>query len=172
MHLRPGIGPSLERMDIRIADLTDPADAADLLALLDAYASDPMGGGAPLPEDVKKRLAGDLASRPTCVVLLARIGSDAAGAAVCFEGYSTFAAAPLLNLHDFIVAPHFRGRGVARAMLGGVEDVARKRGCCKITLEVLSNNHRARGIYVAAGFAGYELDPAAGQALFLQKKLD
>jgi hypothetical protein len=36
---------------------------------------------------------------------------------------------------------------------------------------VLENNHRARGIYTRFGFAGYELDPAAGVALFLQKKL-
>lgn len=158
-------------MDIRIADLRDPVDAADLVSLLDAYARDLMGGGEPLPDDVKKRLPGDLAARPTAFVILVRVDGAAAGAAVCFEGYSTFAAAPLVNLHDFIVAPRFRGMGVARAMMEELERQARSRGCCKITLEVLSNNHRAKGIYAQAGFAGYELDPAAGQALFLQKKL-
>jgi len=158
-------------MDIHIANLSEPRDASDLVSLLDAYASDLMGGGAPLPDDVKKRLPGDLAMRPTSVVLLARIDGEAVGAAVGFDGYSTFAAAPLLNLHDFVVAPRFRGRGVARALLARLESVARSRGCCKITLEVLENNHRARGIYAAAGFAGYELDPEAGRALFFQKKL-
>lgn len=157
--------------DVRIADMEDPRDATDLVALLDAYARDPMGGGEPLRDDVRKRLPGDLAARPGCVVLVARVGGVAAGAAVAFEGYSTFEAAPLLNLHDFVVAPGFRGRGVARAMLERLEQVARSRGCCKITLEVLSNNHRARGIYAAAGFGAYELDPAAGQALFFQRKL-
>lgn len=158
-------------MDIRIADLSEPNDADALLSLLDAYAADPMGGGTPLHPEVRSRLPGDLAARGTCLVLLARVDGVPAGAAVCFEGYSTFAAAPLLNLHDFVVAPAFRGMGVARALLDAVVEQARHRGCCKVTLEVLSNNHRARGIYERAGFAGYELDPAAGQALFLQKKL-
>lgn len=157
--------------DVVVADLRESRDATDLVTLLDAYARDLMGGGTPLSEDVKGRLAGDLAARPGCLVLLARLEGVAAGLAVCFEGYSTFAAAPLLNLHDFAVLPCFRGRGVARALMRRIELEARLRGCCKITLEVLSNNHRARGIYAEAGFGAYELDPAAGQALFLQKKL-
>lgn len=158
-------------MDIVIADLRRARDAADLVALLDTYARDPMGGGAPLPESVKARLPADLAGFPTSLVLLARVDGVAAGAAVCFVGYSTFAAAPLLNLHDFVVAPPFRGRGVARALLERLAVEARARGCCKVTLEVLENNHRARAIYERAGFAGYELDPAAGKALFLQRRL-
>ena len=161
-----GVGP-----DVVLADLRDSRDAADLVALLDAYARDSMGGGTPLSDDVRGRLAQDLAARSGCLVLLARLEGEAAGVAVCFEGYSTFAAAPLLNLHDFAVAPRFRNQGVARAMMRRIEVEALRRGCCKITLEVLSNNHRARGIYAAAGFGAYELDPAAGQALFLQKKL-
>ena len=48
---------------------------------------------------------------------------------------------------------------------------ARQLGCCKLTLEVLSNNRRALAAYERAGFAPYVLDPAAGQALFLQKLL-
>lgn len=157
--------------EVRIADLHDLRDATDLVGLLDAYARDPMGGGTPLREDVKKRLPADLAERAGCVVLIARVDGEAAGAAVSFEGYSTFEAAPLLNLHDFVVSPAFRGGGIAKTLLERLEDEARSRGCCKITLEVLSNNHRARGIYAAAGFGAYELDPAAGQALFFQKKL-
>ena len=158
-------------IDVRVADMGDAGDATDLVALLYEYARDLMGGGKPLRDEVKKRLPGDLAVRAGCVVLLARLDGIPAGAAVAFEGYSTFEASPLLNLHDFVVAPAFRGRGVAKSMLQRLEEVARSRGCCKITLEVLSNNHRARGIYAAAGFGAYELDPAAGQALFFQKKL-
>ena len=56
-------------------------------------------------------------------------------------------------------------------MLGWAEQRARELGCCKLTLEVLSNNTRALAAYERAGFAPYVLDPAAGHALFLQKTL-
>lgn len=158
-------------MDIHLANLSDPRDSAHVVELLDAYARDLMGGGEPLTDSVKQRLPGDLAAFPTSLVLLARIDGVAAGVAVSFLGYSTFAAAPLVNLHDFVVAPAFRGRGVARALLERLAAEARSRGCCKITLEVLENNHRARAIYAEAGFAAYVLDPAAGSAMFLQKPL-
>ena len=52
-----------------------------------------------------------------------------------------------------------------------VEQEARARGACKLTLEVLSANHSALRAYVREGFANYQLDPAFGQAMFLQKKL-
>ncbi|HXP91241.1 MAG TPA: GNAT family N-acetyltransferase [Fibrobacteria bacterium] len=156
---------------IRRADLADRIDARDVLTLLDEYAQDLMGGGKPLPDDVKSRLPGDLSARPGAVVLLARIGAMAAGLAIAFEGYSTFRARPLLNLHDFVVGPAFRRRGVALALLDALQTEARDRGCCKITLEVLENNGRARQVYARFGFVGYELDPAAGKALFLEKDL-
>lgn len=158
-------------MDIHIANLSDRLDSTHVVDLLDAYARDIMGGGEPLTDSVKERLPRDLAAFPTSLVLLARIDGVAAGVAVAFLGYSTFAAAPLVNLHDFVVAPAFRGRGVARALLERLADEARSRGCCKITLEVLENNHRARDLYAKAGFAAYVLDPAAGNAMFLQKPL-
>jgi hypothetical protein len=44
-------------------------------------------------------------------------------------------------------------------------------GCCKLTLEVLSGNTTAQTSYQRFGFAQYQLDPAAGQALFMQKWL-
>ena len=41
----------------------------------------------------------------------------------------------------------------------------------KLTLEVLQGNESARRLYERVGFAGYQLDPAVGQAQFLQKWL-
>ena len=51
-------------LTIALADYTDPRDAAHVVALLDAYARDPMGGGEPLSETSKARLTGDLAGNP------------------------------------------------------------------------------------------------------------
>jgi GNAT superfamily N-acetyltransferase len=155
---------------ITLADYRDPRDAADVVALLDAYARDPMGGGAPLATEVKARLAGDLAANRQAFSLLARLDHRTVGLANCFMGYSTFAAAPLVNIHDLAVLPDTRGKGVGKALLAAVEAEALKRGACKITLEVLSGNP-ARHLYARAGYGDYQLDPASGPALFWQKRL-
>lgn len=153
------------------ADYADPRDAAELVALLDAYARDPMGGGAPLSDAVKTRLVSDLAASPHAFSMIARLDNKAVGLANCFMGYSTFAAAPLVNIHDFAVVPDHRGAGIGRALLAAIEAEGLKRGACKVTLEVLSGNHRAKRLYAANGYGDYQLDPAAGQALFWQKRL-
>ena len=158
-------------LTIGLADYADLRDAADLLALLDAYARDPMGGGAPLPDDVRARLADDLAANPQAFSLLARLEDRAVGLANCFMGYSTFAAAPIVNIHDFAVLPDHRGAGIGKALMAAIEAEALKRGACKVTLEVLSGNEPAKALYVACGFGDYPLDPTAGHALFWQKRL-
>lgn len=158
-------------LTIGLADYADPRDAAEVVALLDAYARDPMGGGEPLPEGAKARLTGDLAANPHAFSLIARLDDAPVGLANCFMGYSTFAAAPLVNIHDFAVISGHRGAGIGRALLAAVEAEALKRGAIKITLEVLSGNHPARRLYAANGYGDYQLDPAAGQALFWQKRL-
>ncbi len=56
-------------------------------------------------------------------------------------------------------------------MLVLVEQIARERGACKLTLEVLQGNSSAIRLYERIGFAGYQLDPAMGHAQFLQKWL-
>jgi len=90
---------------------------------------------------------------------------------VCFTGFSTFAARPLVNIHDVcVLAPH-RGRGVATALFRRIEDEARARDACKITLEVLSGNHNAKRLYTSLGYGDYTLDPETGHALFWQKRL-
>ena len=89
----------------------------------------------------------------------------------CFEGFSTFQARPLLNIHDVVVHKDYRGQGVSGLMLQKVAELARQRNCCKLTLEVLQNNPAAQAAYRKAGFQAYQLDPQMGQALFWEKKL-
>jgi len=142
----------------RRADLANPADAAAMVALLNSYAQGPTGQGRPLSAEVQQRLAVDLAQLPTAVVLLACVGEQPVGIAVGFLGYSTFAARPLLNLHDLAVLPDYRGRGIGSQLLAAVEEFARQQGCCKITLEVLDRNATASRVYAAAGFGSFD-DP-------------
>ncbi|MAR90467.1 MAG: GNAT family N-acetyltransferase [Pseudomonadales bacterium] len=156
-------------VDTRLVDYRDPEQARALLRLLREYALDPMGGGA--PEPVQATLINELAKRPHAFSILAYRGSRAVGLANCLEGFSTFAARPLINVHDLVVQRDYRGMGVGRTLLNQVAAEARSRGCCKLTLEVLSGNQPARRLYEGLGFHRYQLDPAAGCAEFWEKPL-
>jgi ribosomal protein S18 acetylase RimI-like enzyme len=160
-------------MDLRVrqANLAEPRDAAGVVAVLDSYASDPKGGGQGLSADVKGRLIGVLRDHPTTLVLLAVGDGEPVGVAVCFVGISTFRARPLVNVHDLAVLPEYRGRGVGRALLGAVEDHARRRGCCKLTLEVQDDNAPARTLYQRFGFEDVVYGDSA-TTRFLAKPLD
>ena len=162
---------STEPINIIEADLSRSDHGDATLQLLDAYAMDPMGDGKPLSAATRRDLIPALRQHPTTMVFLAYRGVEPVGLAICFRGFSTFAARPLLNIHDYYVAPVCRGTGVGRLLLAAVEKRAREIGCCKLTLEVQENNHRARGIYTAAGFARVVYVPEAGGSLFFNKPL-
>ncbi len=135
--------PSSLHVQVRPADLDQPSDADSVVTLLDAYAADPMGSGEPLPQDTRDRLIPALRQVPGHLVLLAFAGEQAVGLAICFQGFSTFRARPLLNIHDLTVLPDHRGRGVATALLAAVEAGALRRGCCKLALEAREDNPAA-----------------------------
>ena len=142
-------------LNIRKADFTDLRDAAGIVTVLNSYAADPVGGGQPLPTDVRERVVPALRGHPTALVLLALADEEPVGIAVCFFGLSTFKARPLLNIHDLAVVPKYRGMGVGRALLHAAEEHARREGCCKLTLEVQDDNTRARGLYQSFGFEDF-----------------
>ncbi len=156
---------------ILIADYANPKHRQDIPLLLDAYAKDPMGGGKPLDPQVKQQLVDQLAGIPGAFSVLAYRDDRPVGLVNCFQGFSTFQGKPLINIHDVVVLEEFRGMGLSQRMLARVEEVARARRCCKLTLEVLSNNEAAKAAYRRCGFSDYRLDPAAGNALFWQKPL-
>ena len=158
-------------LQIRRVDYLNSQDAEALVFLLDAYAQDPMGGGEALKPDNAARLCKDLSRIAGAASFIAWLDDQPVGLINCFEGYSTFKAKPLLNVHDIAVLSAHRGQGVGQALLKAAEEYARNRGCCKLTLEVLSGNGPALASYKRFGFAQYELDPAAGQAQFMQKWL-
>ena len=153
------------------ANLADPRHAEAVVSLLDEYAADPMGGGEPLSEYARNNLVSELAARASIRIVLAFEGDDPAGIALCIEGFSTFSCRPLVNIHDLAVSFRYRGRGIGRELIAQVERIARATGCCKITLEVLEGNAPAQSLYRSCGFAGYQLDPELGRAMFLQRLL-
>ena len=154
------------------ADYANPVHAAALVDLLDHYARDPAGGGAGLSAHARVHLVAALAARPFVFSVLAFEGDTPVGLVNAIEGFSTFACAPLINVHDIVVRAGHRGRGIGVALLAEVEAIARERGACKLTLEVLDGNASARALYQRLGFTAYQLDPAMGHAQFLHKWLE
>lgn len=159
-------------VSVRRADYANPHDAVSLVMLLDAYASDPAGGGDGLSDFARSHLVRELAARPQAYSVLAFDGDAPVGLVNCIEGFSTFACKPLVNVHDVAVLSSHRGRGIAEQMLALAEVIARERGAVKMTLEVLSGNAPAVKLYQRIGYAGYQLDPAMGTAQFMQKWLE
>ena len=158
-------------ISIQIADFSNPAHASAIVYLLNEYAKDDMGGGEPLSTFTQANLVKEMAKRPTIHVVLAFIDGKPAGLINCIEGFSTFACKPLLNIHDVVVLADYRGKGISSLLLKKAEEIANGLGCCKLTLEVLEGNKLAQAAYIANGFAGYQLDPEMGRAMFWQKKL-
>ena len=161
----------MNSISVFVADYQEPGQARAIVELLDAYARDPAGGGTPLSAYARENLVAALAARPQAFSILALDGEQPVGLINCIEGFSTFACRPLVNIHDVVVRRSHRGQRVGERMLAEVERVARTRGACKLTLEVLSGNAPACRLYERVGFAGYQLDPAMGTARFLQKWL-
>lgn len=158
-------------LTIEAVDFRQSAHRDALIMLLDAYAQDTMGGGEPLADEVKARLCDDMAERPTVSSFIAWLNDAPVGLINCVEGFSTFKSRPLMNIHDVVVLPGHRGSGIGQALLQAAQTHAQVRGCCKLTLEVLTGNERALHSYEQFGFQPYTLDPASGQASFMHKWL-
>lgn len=159
-----------------IADYTNPLHAKDVVALLDKYARDPMGGNAPIDPEVASNLAEKLAGFPTALSVIGYLQQDnqepkPVALANCFMGFSTFKGKPLINIHDCYVDESIRGLHVGQKLLAEIEAIAKQRGCCKVTLEVLEGNKRAQLAYQKFGFRGYALDDTSGNALFWEKSI-
>jgi GNAT superfamily N-acetyltransferase len=140
--------------DIKIidADLSRPDHQRAIVAMVDAYMRDPMEGGVPMPEAAKRALIPGLRAHPACYVFLAYHDDTPVGLSICFLGFSTFYARPLINIHDMFVDASLRGKGIGRMLLERIEAKARELNCCRLTLEVREDNHVARGLYRKVGF--------------------
>ena len=157
--------------EVKLVDYSNPVQAAELLELMNMYATDAMGGGEALPEQVQKNLVDRMSERSYIHSAIAYVDGEAAGLINYIEGFSTFKAQPLLNVHDVAVKPEFRGQGLSRQLFEFVFKAAKELGCCKITLEVLENNEVAKKAYTRFGFQPYRLTEAGGVAQFWQKTL-
>jgi len=159
-----------------VADYQSQFHRTSILRLLNEYANDPAIGGTGLPFKTRQRVVDELARRDAAVTLLAiEKPADGSARAVgllnAFETFSTFAAMPVLNLHDIMVTASHRGRGIGRQLIASATRLAIERECCKLTLEVYRGNAGAAGLYRSCGFDDPSGNRDLGETLFLAKVL-
>jgi len=89
--------------------------------------------------------------RPYAETLIAEDGAAPVGFALFFHNFSTFLAKPGIYLEDLFVVPEHRGRGIGRALLQRLAQIAVQRDCGRLEWAVLDWNREAIGFYERLG---------------------
>lgn len=139
-------------LDIIECDFCNQQHLLAVCTLLNAYIADEMGGGVPLNAVQQLHVINRLDNHPTALVLLAFSDHQPVGMLIGFENVATFTAKPMINIHDLMVLPAFRRRGIGGMLMDKVIDLARQRGCSRVTLEVRQDNLPAQSLYHRLGF--------------------
>lgn len=79
-------------------------------------------------------------ARPYAEVLVAHWDEEPVGFALFFHNYSTFLAKPGIYLEDLFVNPSARGRGIGKALLTRLAELAIERHCGRMEWSVLDWN--------------------------------
>jgi GNAT superfamily N-acetyltransferase len=90
-------------------------------------------------------------ARQDAEVLLACVGTVAAGFVVFFHNYSTWWGRRGIYLEDLFVRPEMRGRGIGKALLRSLAQIARDRDCARMEWSVLDWNKPAIDFYLSLG---------------------
>jgi GNAT superfamily N-acetyltransferase len=83
--------------------------------------------------------------------LIAQWDGSPAGFALYFHNYSTWRGHAGIHLEDLFVRPELRGRGIGKALLQAVAEIAVAEGCPRLQWDVLEWNMPAIGFYEKMG---------------------
>jgi GNAT superfamily N-acetyltransferase len=89
--------------------------------------------------------------RPMAEVLIAYWAGEPAGFALYFHNFSTFLGLPGIYLEDLFVEPEYRGKGIGKALLIRLAEIAKERGYGRIEWAVLDWNRPAIDFYRSLG---------------------
>jgi len=122
-------------------------DDAEVLALFDAFIREADG---PLGIDLEAEIAAgpppELAG-PDGVLLLVRVDGEPAG-----MGGVRHLDTDVAEVKSMYLSPAHRGKGLARLLLGELEEIARRRGCRTVRLDTSDYLTAAIALYRAAGY--------------------
>ncbi len=137
------------QITIRRAEAADAAAVARLLHDFNTEFGDPTPGVAALTER-----AGEMIAAEEMIVMLAGEGPE--GLAQLRLRPSVWSGARDAYLEEVYVAPAHRGRGIGRALLESVLEVARAQGATRIDLGTSETDTAAIGLYESCGFSNLE----------------
>jgi GNAT superfamily N-acetyltransferase len=124
---------------------------ADLLVqfILDLAKYERMHGGCTVTADsLREQLFG---AHPAAEAIIAEYNGEPQGFAIFFPTFSTFAAKPKLYLEDLFVNPEARGKGIGKALLMHLVQIASERNYRAVEWAVLDWNEPAIGFYKKLG---------------------
>jgi GNAT superfamily N-acetyltransferase len=100
------------------------------------------------PETLQPHLFGD---KPVVESVVGEVNGEVVAFALFFTNFSTFLAKPGLYLEDLYVKPEHRGRGLGRALLEHLGELAVQRDYGRFEWSVLDWNEHAIRFYKAMG---------------------
>ena len=89
--------------------------------------------------------------RPYAETIIAEWDGAPVGFALYFHNYSTFLAQPGIYLEDLFVKPEFRGKGIGKALLIRLAQIADERACGRLEWSVLDWNEPSIAFYKKLG---------------------
>jgi ribosomal protein S18 acetylase RimI-like enzyme len=145
----------------------EPADAEAIGRLLHDFNTE-YEDFTPGPEKVAARVRELLAGGDT-VILLA--GDEPDGVAVLRFRRSIWIEALECYLAELYVIPDKRGRGIGRALMDEVFQVARAEGAAHIELNTSDDDVAARALYESLGFTNREGKPDGPLMYYYEREL-
>jgi GNAT superfamily N-acetyltransferase len=138
---------------VRVREATR-ADADLLFELIKELAeyerlSDQVRGDARLLEE-------SIFDRRAAEALVIEVDGEPAGYAIFFTTFSTFECRPGIWLEDLYVRPALRRRGIGRAVLAQIAEIALERDCARLEWVALDWNEPALTFYDSLGAARIE----------------
>ena len=88
---------------------------------------------------------------PKAEVILALLDNEPVGFALFFHNFSTFLGRPGIYLEDLFVRPEARGKGIGKALMVKVAQIAVQRGCGRFEWAVLDWNEPSIEFYRRLG---------------------
>ena len=90
-------------------------------------------------------------TKPYAEAIVVEYGEQVVGFALFFHNYSTFLTNPGIYVEDLFVLPEFRRKGIGKAMLTYIAQLAVSRGCGRLEWSVLDWNESEIAFYKSLG---------------------